>query len=767
MEREGIDNAIAKFGIGLAGDILLDPSTYIPGKVFAKIFGVAGKGLGKGVSLVDKVAPGFKQGIDDAGGALADLFVAGRGASEGGKGVKGVVAGTRTALGEAEIASKEVADKLYKDLGDLSKDQAEMMALGMASAKIAEFKVGKGTVAGIEAAKYVVSKIPDKVVRDKIITTADYIREYSIKQGMDANNLYHIYYPTSDVNRLKKAMSGTMKGKLIPGTKAYEKQFKNLVGLEDIEKSPIEALFRVQSEQATNKIYADELQRQIKEFGKPVNAYKSAEEAAKDGFVMLKEKGGMIGKELGWVTKDDFKFLQTQMDPGSQYKAINAFAKATGFDAVTNLFKRSVTGLFAPFHTRNYVSGMIQGYEEIGHTIFHPKANAYSHLIAAGKNMDQTVNLGGIPYKLGSIRKLLQARFGMVQGAATEGIEKRLVPVPGALTGKAFKKTLKNPLGQDSQVFRTARAVTQYTEMQNKANIVLGSLMKGDDIEKALVHAEKGAFDYGLMTSFESNVMRRLVPFYSFTRKNVELQARTLRDNPQRVSNVFKFIRDLGSNMSAEEKESLPDYMKDAFNIKTGTDEFGQLEVTSQLGTPIEQFTQLFSGNPVLNAISQMNPILKVPLELGTGVDSFRERDIKLTYDAKEYSAAPNFIKDFLKIREIEKPIYKNGKPTGETKTQYVSNPERLLIVRSLFTSRGVSYLDQMFDGDMSEFSRWLKSTTGLKPQVIDEQTTQFFKDKEKTDNLSELLKRYNIISKYQSNYISDNNVKNLDRFRR
>ena len=110
---------------------------------------------------------------------------------------------------------------------------------------------------------------------------------------------------------------------------------------------------------------------------------------------------------------------------------------------------------------------------------------------------------------------------------------------------------------------------------------------------------------------------------------------------------------------------------------------------------------------------------------------------------------------DILELQEVEKPIYKNGKPTGETKTQYVSNPERLLIARSLFTSRGISYLDQMFDGDLSQFSRWLKSTTGLKPQVIDEQTTQYFKEKEQKDSLIEILKRRDKISKFESLYTS------------
>jgi hypothetical protein len=152
-----------------------------------------------------------------------------------------------------------------------------------------------------------------------------------------------------------------------------------------------------------------------------------------------------------------------------------------------------------------------------------------------------------------------------------------------------------------------------------------------------------------------------------------------------------------------------------------------------------------------------MNPLLKSPIEIGIGKDSFRQRDLKDVYDANEYKLAPQIIKDLLEIKAVEKDILKKGgdgklRKVG-TRIQYVADPVKLLIARSLFTSRGVSYLDQVFGGDMEGFVKALKLTTGIKPIQQDLEVNRSIQETNKKRELEDLLTQKGGLNKFQTVY--------------
>jgi hypothetical protein len=178
----------------------------------------------------------------------------------------------------------------------------------------------------------------------------------------------------------------------------------------------------------------------------------------------------------------------------------------------------------------------------------------------------------------------------------------------------------------------------------------------------------------------------------------------------------------------------------------------------TSLGTPIEQFTSLFKKGTVLNLISQMNPLIKTPVELGIGKDSFRQKDLKDVYDAKEYKFAPQWVKDFLELKQVEKPTYKKVGDkyvkTG-TYTQYVSNPEKLLIARSLFTSRGVTYLDQVFDNKLDSFAKFVNLFTGVKAKEFNIELGKALKEKDTKRALEDMVTKYSSVKEYSKLYES------------
>lgn len=747
-EREGVDNAIAKFGIGFLGDVIFDPSTWVGGFVGKIGTKVASKGLGVGVKVADKIVPALELSVKGTAvkNALGKAFVPAYGASEG------VREKLLTAVGRADRATQSIVESNLRRLGTgmLSKDQRSQVAEALIKLKRAEFS-GKELTPVLEG-------IQDKTVKGVVGEQAARSRKLVQQHTpLEEGDIFQYYFPTGDKTKVKKFLDNTRSVR--PGSENYLKKTVEIVDIENIQKDLPTAFGKVESEMVRNAIYRKELKEMILDVGKPLDAFKDADEAFKYGYKVVKEKGGIFGKEIGYVLENDFRAIQSFMSPSAEFATIDAIAKATGFDFITNLFKRSVTGLFAPFYSRNFVSGNIQAYEAIGPIALHPTAMGNSikiaSYIALKKSLKSEVELAGKTWKLKDIANAISDRFGMTQGMATEGVDNTIKAVPKFFSGEATMESLKTGLlGQNSQVFRAARKMNNFIEIQNKAQIVVGSLMKGLSMKDALKMAEIGAFDYRSLTAFESKVMRRIIPFYAFTRKNFGLQARTLAKNPARINNILKFIRDLGSNMSPEDIKNLPAYMRKAFSVKIGEDENGNPIITSSLGTPIEQVSQLISGNPVLNGISQMNPLFKAPLEIGFGKDSFRQQDLKDVYDAKEYSSAPKIIKDLLLITEVPKDVYKNGKKTGEQTIKYVADPTRLLIARSLFTSRGFTYLDQVFDGDLEGFAKYLRLSTGIKPQVIEPETSAYFEQKAKEEEAKNILIRRGKIKSFESVYV-------------
>ena len=598
--------------------------------------------------------------------------------------------------------------------------------------------------------------------------------------------------------RILNFFNGTKGAKV--GSKNYMKEFRNLLKDEELIKD--RTLFlRVEDEIATNKLTEEFLKRTVDDYGMALNSFKSEREAAVAGFKVLKEKG-IFGKEIGYITDADWKFLNSHMN--NNYKAFDAIAKATGFDAVTSLFKRSVTGLFAPFHVRNYASGEIQNFELIGKIAQAPKVQAagirlgnkvatgafsevidpFDAAITIGKKVksfgNETIELHGKLWKLDDIGQAIERRFAgstrynvdynSITSDADKLIDSKIWSAE-SLKGwtKSFKtfSLSKNPVeglvGENNPLFRQARVIGAWIETQQKSKLVVGALEKGLSMDEALGVAAKGGFDYRALTMFESKIMRRIIPFYSFNRFNVELQLKVLGESPQRINQVIRSVENVQNlwetNLTPQEKENLPAYLKEYLSVPVGRSKQGVPQFVRSFGTPIEAFTELvkFSAEgkstierTFLGTLSKVNPYIKVPIELGIGKDSFRQRDIKEVYTAPEYEIAPQFVKDFLKIKKVVKKDFKTGLP----RTTYVADPERLLVIRSLFTSRGFTYFNNVFNGNITGFLRIIDLISGIRAAEIDVERQAGFTDRRKREEIGDLLRRNGIISEFNKLFI-------------
>lgn len=599
--------------------------------------------------------------------------------------------------------------------------------------------------------------------------------------------------------RILNFFSGTKSVKV--GSEAYKKEFRNLLKDADLLKD--RSLFlRVEDEIATNKLAREFLDQSVSDYGEQLGKFVSEREAHAAGYRMLKEKG-IFGKEVGWLKEADWKFLNSQMN--NNYKAFDAIAKATGFDAATSLFKRFVTGLFAPFHVRNYASGEIQNFELIGKLAQSPKVQAnglrlatkisrgafidltdpFDRVAALGRKVegfgDEAIELAGKSWKLDDIGRAIEQRFG---GSSRYNVDfNTILDDADILTdsfafskealqqwGKSFTSfTLKkNPIegliGQDAIHFKAARVLGAWVEMQQKAKLVVAGLSKGMSMDEALRLAAKGGFDYRALSMFESKIMRRIIPFYSFNRKNVELQLHVLKENPQRINQVIRSIENVQNlwetNLTEKEKDNLPAYLKEYLSVSVGRTKTGVPQFVRSFGTPIEAFTELVKfqaegkgtiERTFLGTLAKVNPYLKVPIEIGFQKDSFRQRDLKEVYTAKEFEVLEGTaLGDFMHLRKIVKKDFATKIP----RTTYVADPTRLLVARSLFTSRGFTYFNNIFNGDVTGFFKIMDLVSGIRVAEVDIERQAGFNERRKIDELGDLLRRNGVLSEFNKLFI-------------
>lgn len=596
-------------------------------------------------------------------------------------------------------------------------------------------------------------------------------RSKKIGEGLGLENPYEVYFPFIRNDKVQKFLTET-KGIQV-GSEGYRKQFKNLLTNDNIELDPAKAFFTRESQIVTDRMTRDFLTGFVGKYGKQLDAFKNSDEAAKAGYQLIKEKG-IFGKELGYVGEFDAKLIRDSISP--EFQTVNMLAKATGFDAITSLFKRSVTGLFAPFHVRNFVSGQIQNFEALGIGALNPRNIAIGQKIAylMGKNEKlptELIEIGGKEMKFSEVMKPFMDRFSGdtfynadFDAALKSGTE--LKSVAGTFSKQRAIETVKTlGLGQEAIPFKVGRAVGQFIEHQQKATAYVTALGQGKKIEEALQLAENAGFDYRALTKFESQIMRRFIPFYSFTRKNLELQLKTLGENPQRINQMLAFFGNVAGagGLSDEERKNLPDYLKEQLTISFGKNKLGQPIVVGGFGTPIEQPGNIIGtsiGDSIRRIASSLNPIIKTPLEKAFGKDFFQDRPISEIVDAKQYQILPQFIKDFISFRDVQKDVFTkqaNGKmkKTGE-KTVYTADPEKLHILRNLPTTRLFGYLYEIYrpEDETIGGAKALNLLTGVKPKPIDLETVSYFRDRDKQRELEDLLIRVGVLKEFTNTYV-------------
>jgi hypothetical protein len=198
---------------------------------------------------------------------------------------------------------------------------------------------------------------------------------------------------------------------------------------------------------------------------------------------------------------------------------------------------------------------------------------------------------------------------------------------------------------------RMGNNMAQGSEIRLRFAAFMDGVNKYNDLGAAMDQVHLLHFDYADLSDAEQWV-RRLVPFYTWTRRNVPVQLRSMFMQPGKIQRFLYANQEFQNAFGAEGDESwlnqfIPEYLdnQDGFVTKF---KFLDNNVGAYLRLPFEDVNKLFSvrGLPRREEFVNMLGPYTIPLELATGRDLATGRELD-TLGKDRVQVAGNIIPQF------------------------------------------------------------------------------------------------------------------------
>ena len=280
----------------------------------------------------------------------------------------------------------------------------------------------------------------------------------------------------------------------------------------------------------------------------------------------------------------------------------NAFLKV--FDFVTSTFKSSAL-LTTKFHTTNAIGNMMRSYVELGAETFNPLRIIQASQIVNGLKKNAKIN-NGMTYK--EVLDNFMELGGEEVNAMSEFKDRFKLLNEGRKDKSKISKLMGkiNPLDSNNFVLYKASGKLG-NQIENNARMMnfVYHLEHGKTPQEAMDLTNEILFDYSDLTAFETGTLKRLMPFYTFMRKNIGSQLEYLANKP-REGHLTSIMFDSAENRQTDEEKALaPSYLTNGA-IPLGNKQYLQIE------TP---FMNLFNMTDPKQFVSASNPVIKSPIE--------------------------------------------------------------------------------------------------------------------------------------------------------
>jgi hypothetical protein len=316
---------------------------------------------------------------------------------------------------------------------------------------------------------------------------------------------------------------------------------------------------------------------------------------------------------------------------------INKFLKV--YDGAQNWWKMWSLGARPAYHAKNTIGNLWNNYLG-GVTSPKPYGDAAAFQIKVAKgNLEGKI--AGYPTKDLYDAMMTRGIFG--EGQYGGDITRRLEEQIQGASKNPFTLSTKNPILQGG--FKMGQTI----EDNARVALFIDQLNKGSSFDQAAKHVRKYLFDYGDVTPFEKDVLKRVMPFYTWSRKNIPLQLEALATQPDKINKLNLAMNNIqqANQVQQPDLSQVPEYVREQAPLYVGSNkEAGTVSVVPLQGLiptmDIASLTKFMntetapegvSRGKLANAISTVmggvSPLIKAPLEYLANYDFFRKKTIQ------------------------------------------------------------------------------------------------------------------------------------------
>lgn len=342
------------------------------------------------------------------------------------------------------------------------------------------------------------------------------------------------------------------------------------------------------------------------------------QELSQEQCAILKRKYDYMPEQYLKETAEKFNIMSKTQKIECQGQMLNMF------DKFQNIWKLNQTIVSPGFHVQNFVSNAFQSYLGLTEGYMNPKKLKRAYDVLSLKDPKQTLTLNGTKYtykelehyakKIGVINESFSNwDFGGKQSILEYNLRGNSLQKFKDVKWKGMKSI--NPLDIDNFVpYQIMTVPGTNIETVQRMNLFLCSLEEGKTLEEAAKNVNKYLFDYSDLTKQEENVLKRIIPFYTFMRKNFPMEIEAMLNNSTKFSQINYGINEF-EKMNEDtyiEPERRNEWRTKAvqipgteygININLASDQLDRFVPTSQAG--------------IMDKIMGMSsPLTKVPYEL-------------------------------------------------------------------------------------------------------------------------------------------------------